>query len=99
MWRDVQLVIFDCDGVLVDSLPIACGVLAQMLTDEGLPTTLMEARRDYQELLLAEVIARVEAKLDRTLPRDWLEIYERKRAYAFNRGLKAVPERRRPCDR
>ena len=91
MWHDVQLVIFDCDGVLVDSLSIACGVLAQMLTDEGLPMTLMEARRDYQELLLAEVVTRVEAKLGRTLPPDWLDRYERDRADAFRQELRPVP--------
>jgi HAD superfamily hydrolase (TIGR01509 family) len=91
VWGDVQLVIFDCDGVLVDSLPIACGVLAQMLTDEGLPTTLMDARHDYQELLLAEVVTRVEAKLGRTLRPDWLDCYERKRADAFRQELEPVP--------
>lgn len=90
MWRDVRLVIFDCDGVLVDSLPIACGVLAEMLTDEGLPTTLAEARRDYQELLLADVVTRVEAMLGRALPPDWLDRYERRRADAFRQELKAV---------
>ena len=91
VWREVQLVIFDCDGVLVDSLSIACGVLAQMLTDEGLPTTLLEARRDYQELLLADVVTRVEAKLDRALRPDWLDCYERKRADAFRQELKPAP--------
>lgn len=91
MWRDVRLVIFDCDGVLVDSLPLACGVLAKMLTGEGLPTTLIQARRDYQELLLAEVVTRVEAKLGRALRPDWLECYERKRADAFRQELKPIP--------
>lgn len=91
MWGDVLLVIFDCDGVLVDSLPIACGVLADMLTDEGLPTTLTEARRDYQELLLADVVTRVEARLGRALPPNWLDRYERKRADAFRQKLKPVP--------
>jgi HAD superfamily hydrolase (TIGR01509 family) len=88
--QDLQLVIFDCDGVLVDSLAIACGVLARMLTVEGLPTTLAEARRDYQELLLADVVLRVEEKLGRPLPRDWLERYEHDRAEAFRRDLTAV---------
>jgi hypothetical protein len=31
------LIIFDCDGVLVDSEPIAHGLLAQMMTDLGHP--------------------------------------------------------------
>jgi beta-phosphoglucomutase-like phosphatase (HAD superfamily) len=35
-----ELVIFDCDGVLVDSEVISNEVLARMLTREGLPTTL-----------------------------------------------------------
>ena len=45
--RDLQLVIFDCDGVLVDSEVISNEVLARALKAEGLPTTLAEARRDY----------------------------------------------------
>jgi beta-phosphoglucomutase-like phosphatase (HAD superfamily) len=50
-----QLVIFDCDGVLVDSEPISNGVLAGLLSAEGMPTTLTEARRAYQGLMLSEV--------------------------------------------
>ena len=50
----LQLIIFDCDGVLVDSEVISNDVLARMLTAEGLPTTLAEARRAYQGLLLSE---------------------------------------------
>jgi HAD superfamily hydrolase (TIGR01509 family) len=88
--QDLQLVIFDCDGVLVDSLSLACGVLARMLTDQGLPTTLADARRDYQELLLADVVSRVECKLGRRLPSGWLERYELERAEAFRQGLTPI---------
>jgi beta-phosphoglucomutase-like phosphatase (HAD superfamily) len=38
--RDLQLVIFDCDGVLVDSEVISNKVLARALTAEGLPLLL-----------------------------------------------------------
>lgn len=51
VWCDSRLVIFDCDGVLVDSEVISNRVLAEMLSAEGLPTTLAQARRDYQGLL------------------------------------------------
>ena len=37
--RVISLVIFDCDGVLVDSEPISCRVMAEALTAEGLPYT------------------------------------------------------------
>ena len=89
--RDLQLVIFDCDGVLVDSEVISNEVLARALTEQGLPTTLAQARRDYQGLLLAEIDSRAAAKLGRPLTQDWLERYERDRAAVFRRELRAVP--------
>lgn len=88
--RRPRLVIFDCDGVLVDSEPISNRVLAEMLTAEGLPTTLVQARRDYQGLLLVDIVARVEAKLQRALPDDWLARYESERAIAFEDELGPV---------
>src|SRR5665213_3595880 len=45
---DLRMVIFDCDGVLVDSEPISNRVLAEALTAEGLPTTLEEALAEYK---------------------------------------------------
>jgi HAD superfamily hydrolase (TIGR01509 family) len=85
-----ELVIFDCDGVLVDSEAISNEVLARVLTREGLPTTLREARRDYQGLLLADIRSRAEAKLGRPLPHGWLAEYEHERAEAFRHGLEPV---------
>jgi HAD superfamily hydrolase (TIGR01509 family) len=86
-----ELVIFDCDGVLVDSEVISNEVLARMLTREGLPTTLSEARGACQGLLLTDIRDQAEAKLGRPLPPGWLAEYERERAEEFRRSLKAVP--------
>ncbi len=88
---DLQLVIFDCDGVLVNSEVISNDVLARALSAEGLPTTLAEARRNYQGLLLSEVVSRAEEKLGRSLPGDWLANYERDRTAEFRRDLRPVP--------
>lgn len=85
-----ELVIFDCDGVLVDSERISNRVLAEMLRAEGLPTSLAAARRDYQGLLLTDVAARVEKSLGRGLPEDWLVSFERRRNAAFHRELQPV---------
>ncbi|HEY2141268.1 MAG TPA: HAD-IA family hydrolase [Solirubrobacteraceae bacterium] len=90
MRRDLQLVIFDCDGVLVDSEVISNRVLAEMLSAEGLLTTLRQARRDYQGLLLADISFRAEEKLGHRLPEDWLDRYETERAAAFRRELRPV---------
>ena len=84
------LVIFDCDGVLVDSEVISNGVLAQMLTAAGLPTTLAQARRAYQGLLLGDVLTEAQRRLGRSLPDDWLARYEHERAAAFRAALRPV---------
>jgi HAD superfamily hydrolase (TIGR01509 family) len=89
--RKPQLVIFDCDGVLVDSEAISNQVLARMLTEQGLPTTLSEARREYQGLLLRDVVAHAQQMLGRQLPDGWAEAYERERDTAFREQLKPVP--------
>jgi HAD superfamily hydrolase (TIGR01509 family) len=85
------LIIFDCDGVLVDSERISNGVLADALTAQGIPTTLAEARRDYQGLLLEEVLLRAQESAGRPLPNGWLAAYERDRERAFRGELQAVP--------
>ncbi len=87
---DVELVIFDCDGVLVDSERISNDVLARLLSEEGLPTSLEQARAEYQGLLMREVIARAQECLGRALAPDWLARFEQRRAEVFARDLKPV---------
>jgi HAD superfamily hydrolase (TIGR01509 family) len=89
--NELELVIFDCDGVLVDSEVISNEVLARALSAEGLPTTVGEARRDYQGLMLDEVVRGAEARLGRALPVGWIDRYEHDRATAFRQSLAAVP--------
>jgi HAD superfamily hydrolase (TIGR01509 family) len=86
-----QLLIFDCDGVLVDSEVISNEVLARMLTEAGLPTTLPEARAIYQGMLLGDILREAEARLGSSLPEGWLAEYEHQRGEEFRRDLKPVP--------
>jgi beta-phosphoglucomutase-like phosphatase (HAD superfamily) len=87
---DIHLVIFDSDGVLVDSEVISNGVLARLLTEAGLPRTLAETRRDYQGLLLDEIPALTERKFGYRLPADFLDRFQAERAAEFRRELKPV---------
>ncbi len=45
--NDVDLLIFDCDGVLIDSEPLACRTLAECVTRGGLPITGHEVHVQY----------------------------------------------------
>ena len=60
------------DGVLVDSEPIACDVLAQILTGYGLPTTFDDVVRDFLGGSLQRTREMSESRLGRSLP-DGLE--------------------------
>jgi HAD superfamily hydrolase (TIGR01509 family) len=86
-----HLIIFDCDGVLVDSEPISNGVLADMLAEQGLEMSLAEARARFQGLLLSQVLDAAERMLGRPLPAGWLEEYVERRADVFAAELRPVP--------
>jgi HAD superfamily hydrolase (TIGR01509 family) len=85
-----SLIIFDCDGVLVDSEPISNGVLAAMLAEQGLQLSLAQARSRFQGLLLSEVRDGAERMLGRPLPAGWIEEYIARRADAFAAGLHPI---------
>ncbi len=67
-----DLVIFDCDGVLVDSEPISNRLLAEALTAIGVPTTAEQSMERYMGGSLAAVLADVEARLGRPAPDDFV---------------------------
>ena len=86
-----DLVIFDCDGVLVDSEPLANAVLARALSAEGLVMDVAESRRRYVGLSMATVITRVEAELGRPLPPGWLDALQQETFATFRASLRPVP--------
>lgn len=85
-----ELVIFDCDGVLVDSETIGNRVLAETLTACGLHTTPEQALEFYKGRLLRDVTALAEERHGGPLPDGWIEQFEAARATAFDNELKAI---------
>ncbi len=68
--RPVGLIIFDCDGVLIDSELISCTVDAELLTEAGYPITAAEVAARFTGVPSAAVYATVEAELGTPLPED-----------------------------
>jgi HAD superfamily hydrolase (TIGR01509 family) len=85
-----ELVIFDNDGVLVDSERLANGILADLLTEAGLAYTLDEAVHEFMGGTLARVRTSVEPRLGRALPADFEDEYHRRLFESFSR-LQPVP--------
>jgi HAD superfamily hydrolase (TIGR01509 family) len=86
-----ELVIFDCDGVLVDSEPVSNRVLAGAITEAGLPITAGEVSESFTAMRLDDIAAAVEKRLGRRLPEDWIEAFEERRAAEFRKGLDPIP--------
>lgn len=85
------LVIFDCDGVLVDSEPIASEVFSQAVTELGLIMSPQEADRAFRGRSLPDCLAIVERRLGRELPQDFLPALTLATRTAFAERLRAIP--------
>ena len=84
-------VIFDCDGVLVDTERISNTVLAGLLTDAGLPTTFEQCMDIYRGRSIASVMELAEQRHGAPLPADIPERYYAEIEAVFARELEAVP--------
>ncbi|MGW7437441.1 HAD family hydrolase [Streptomyces sp. NPDC054849] len=86
-----DLVIFDNDGVLVDSEPLANSILAGYLTELGHPTTFEESVRDYMGSAVRRVHELVVERTGEQLPADFDEVLHERTVAAFEQELKPVP--------
>ncbi len=71
--RGIDLIIFDCDGVLVDSEPLAMQVLLRTLAAEGLTLDRQQAFRDFLGRSLAAMTETLAADYGLVLGREALE--------------------------
>ena len=85
------LVIFDCDGVVVDSEPLANRVLNARLEALGLPLSLEESAARFTGRSMAGCVALVERLLGRPVPENFVADLRRETRAAFERGLEPVP--------
>ncbi|MFD9717118.1 HAD family hydrolase [Streptomyces sp. NPDC059076] len=86
----VELVIFDCDGVLVDSEKICVAVDAMVMNDLGCTFTEAEIIERFVGSSTEVYTAAVEERLGRRLQKDWQQQYEPWYQAAFEAELTAV---------
>ena len=63
-----MLLIFDCDGVLVDSELIALQVLADMMGEFGSPMSVDACREAFMGRHADDIVCGIEARVGRALP-------------------------------
>jgi HAD superfamily hydrolase (TIGR01509 family) len=86
-----ELVIFDCDGVLVDSEPIAVRVDVEMLAGVGVTMSEAEVIERYVGRSPEVILAETEARLGRRLPEDWFERGEARLRRIYVDELAPIP--------
>lgn len=79
-----MLVIFDCDGVLVDSEPIANTCFARALNREGLDWSVEETMRRLMGRSMTSCVEIVEGLLGRALPDDFVDRLQADTMQAFH---------------
>ncbi|MFJ4484944.1 HAD family hydrolase [Streptomyces longwoodensis] len=85
-----DLVIFDNDGVLVDSEPLSNRHLAAYLTELGHPTTYEDSIRDYMGSAMHRIHDLVLERTGQRLPADFDDVFHTRVFAAFERELKPV---------
>ncbi|MBD2561560.1 MULTISPECIES: HAD-IA family hydrolase [Nostoc] len=85
-----ELVIFDCDGVLVDSETLGNRILVEFVAEFGLILKLEEAILLFKGCKMADCLAVIEQKLGRKMPQDFVTQLRARTATAFERELLPV---------
>jgi HAD superfamily hydrolase (TIGR01509 family) len=86
----ISLVIFDCDGVLVDTERIAVRIDVIVLAELGWPMTEAEVVERFMGRSDEEMTADIEAHLGRRLPASWEEPFRHLYRQAFKAELEPV---------
>lgn len=86
-----ELVIFDCDGVLVDSDRISLRIQAERISALGLETTYEDCVRDFLGLGMPATLRILAERLGRPLPEGWEAELDAAVRDGFRRELTPVP--------
>lgn len=78
-----EAILFDCDGVLVDSELITNGVLRDMLDESGWRMTLVECMSHFVGKAVREERATIEARTGQPLTEDWMQQFYARRNQAL----------------
>ena len=85
-----SLIIFDCDGVLVDSEPLAARVLAEAVSKLGIAMDSEEAEKVFLGCSMEMVVEIVEVRLGRPVEADFTARFLDRLHVEMGRDLAAI---------
>lgn len=84
-------VLFDCDGVLVDSEPISLNILCNMLADLGWQLNYQECKQWFKGQSIKEDLALIQRQVGKKPDQEWIDTFTVRRNQALRQQLVAVP--------
>lgn len=87
----MKLVVFDCDGVLVDSEALVLGIEAETLSAAGFPITADEIAERFTGLSYASMLRVLAEELGRPVPESLSEEVQRRALERMAEALEPVP--------
>ena len=85
-----EAILFDCDGVLVDSEPLTNGVLCTMLNEAGWSISSDECMATFIGKTVRSEAARIEAHTGRPLTDAWMDEFYARRNVQIERHLQPI---------
>jgi HAD superfamily hydrolase (TIGR01509 family) len=85
-----QAILFDCDGVLVDSESITCGVLRDMFEEQGWRMTLAECMQRFVGHTVKSQRVTIEAHTRTPLTDEWLQAFFERRNVRLQESITAI---------
>ncbi len=86
-----EAILFDCDGVLVDSEPITMAVLRDLLAEAGWDMPLAECMAEFVGVTVRSKTALIEARTGQPLTDAWMARFYAERNAALTASLQAIP--------
>lgn len=85
-----EAILFDCDGVLVDSESITCGVLRDMFEEQGWCMTLAECMQRFVGHTVKSHRVTIESMTGRPLTEEWLQAFFERRNVRLQKSITAI---------
>jgi HAD superfamily hydrolase (TIGR01509 family) len=94
-----ELIIFDCDGVLIDSEGVAANVIARELTSLGWDITAQQSQDLFLGMSITDMQPLIETRLGRKLPSNWRSELAQKLVVALGEEVSLIPGAREMLER
>lgn len=85
-----QLIIFDCDGVLVNSEPISNRVMAEVLTENGLPMSLKTCYEHFMGRNMGDCVRILATRFDHTITADFVDNVRQRTLEALREEIEPI---------